>query len=103
MVWVMAGVPRAARAPLGVAMRPAAPLASTHTPRSAAYRFTRCITTNQAPDEKPSEDAPSLSRTMMQVLAWVPVALFITGHVVSIASVKGRSMSVRCVTDAAHL
>ncbi|WFD40977.1 uncharacterized protein MJAP1_003968 [Malassezia japonica] len=30
---------------------------------------------------------------MMQVLAWVPVALFVTGHVVSIASVKGRSMS----------
>lgn len=103
MVWVMAGVPRAARAPLGLAMRPAAPPASAHTQSNAAYRFTRRITTNQAPNEKPSEDAPSLSRTMMQVLAWVPVALFVTGHVVSIASVKGRSMSVRCVTDAAHL
>lgn len=52
-----------------------------------------------ASDAAPEAPSPSFPRTLLHVLAWVPVALFVTGHVVSIASVKGTSMSVRGETD----
>ncbi|WFD04821.1 hypothetical protein MVES1_000145 [Malassezia vespertilionis] len=42
------------------------------------------------------EEAPethTLGAKLILILAWVPVALFITGNVVSIASVNGSSMS----------
>ncbi|WFD32574.1 hypothetical protein MSPP1_003622 [Malassezia sp. CBS 17886] len=39
------------------------------------------------------DGGPSPARTVGSIFMWVPVALFVTGNVVSIANVKGTSMS----------
>lgn len=70
------------------------------SPQRGTYR---CFATQPHPPHAEEPPAPTLSRTFWQLVAWVPVALFVTGHVVSIASVKGTSMSVGTLTDLADV
>jgi len=45
--------------------------------------------------EATGDTRSSRSRPFFQLLAWIPVALFVTGNVATIANVRGSSMSVR--------
>ena len=40
-----------------------------------------------------ASSAPTLSRSFLRIVAWLPVALFVTHHVVTLANVHGTSMS----------
>ena len=40
-----------------------------------------------------ASDAPTLSRSFLRIVDWLPVALFVTHHVVTLANVHGTSMS----------
>lgn len=66
-------------------------------------RSLRSVTTQHTPPKVDETPAPSVSRALLHILAWVPVALFLSGHVASLASVKGTSMSVRVRTNAADV
>lgn len=50
----------------------------------------------------PEHSAPptmSWTRSVFRVLAWVPVVMFVTSHVCSVANVHGHSMSVRVLAN----
>ncbi|WFD20989.1 hypothetical protein MCAP1_003244 [Malassezia caprae] len=69
---------------LGLARRACAPL--YRAPMAMCQRRYSAARENASP-------APSWSRSVFRVLAWVPVVMFVTSHVCSVANVHGHSMS----------